>query len=128
LLSKIFVEVNQHFGIAARSKAVTPATQFSPELQIVIDLAVANDTDSMVFIPNRLPAGFQVDDREPTHPERKVKLWGQILAFTIGTTMDHAIKHSPKRAIHIGSGRIYESGYATHFDASTKSVAIAGGS
>ena len=44
--------------------------EIGAQLAIVVDLAVENDGDAVVFVEGRLFAGDEIDDREPTHAER----------------------------------------------------------
>src|SRR5438552_3089478 len=65
--------------------------QVSAQLAIVIDLAVKNHGDAVVFIESWLLAGEQIDYCEATHAERDAVV--EKIAFGIGSAMLHAIAH-----------------------------------
>jgi len=45
--------------------------QFGPQLQVIVYLAVENDSGVAVFRQNRLIAGFQIDDLQSRSAHRK---------------------------------------------------------
>src|SRR5947209_20289293 len=58
------VKMNQGFGIAVRSEPVATPGQFFPEFDVIVNLAVKNDVNSLILIRDRLMAAGQVHDTE----------------------------------------------------------------
>ena len=64
-----FPGVDDDFGVATSVEDMTERLQFWNEFLIVVDFAVENDADRLVFVIERLLAGGQIDDREPAVAE-----------------------------------------------------------
>jgi hypothetical protein len=62
--------VDENLGVALRRKPVAAALQRGAQLAVVVDLAVLDDLDRAVFVPDRLVAALEVDDREAPDGER----------------------------------------------------------
>ena len=62
------VDLQQHLGVRGRAQRYALLPQFLAEFQVVVDLAVVDHPVPAVRGPHRLvPAGRQVDDRQPTY-------------------------------------------------------------
>src|SRR5437764_11393706 len=70
---------------------MTACFEVSAQLAIVVNLAVENYRDAVVFIESWLLAGEQIDYCEATHAERDAVV--EKIAFGIGSAMLHAIAH-----------------------------------
>src|SRR5438552_14050604 len=64
-LAVLLVQVEQHLGVAARAESMAGPLELAPQLAVVVDLAVLDDVNRPVLVPDRLVAGLEVDDREP---------------------------------------------------------------
>jgi len=58
------VEMEMDFGVAMRSERVALTLELTPQLRIVVDLAVLDDDARSVLARDRLVAARKVDDRE----------------------------------------------------------------
>src|ERR1700754_425033 len=65
----LIVSMNDRFGVAVGVELVTELFQLLAQFEVVVDLAVEDDPRGTVLVVNRLLTAFQVDDREPAHPE-----------------------------------------------------------
>src|SRR5215831_4475338 len=61
------VQVRQDFGVRFTAEGVTARLQTGTQLAIVVDFAVENDGNGLIFVEGRLLAGQQIDNRQPTH-------------------------------------------------------------
>src|SRR5437764_13620199 len=61
------------------------------QLAIVIDLAVKNHGDAVIFVESWLLASEQIDDCQTAHAERDAVV--EQIAFRVGPAMMHAIAH-----------------------------------
>jgi len=58
-----FPGVDDDFGVAAGMEDVAERLQFRDEFLVVVDFAVEDDTDAVVFVVQRLLASGQIDNR-----------------------------------------------------------------
>src|SRR5262249_21335692 len=63
-LAQIFIEMNEHLGVAPRAKAMTLPAEFLAELNVVVYLAIQKRADRPVLVPNWLRAPLKIDDRK----------------------------------------------------------------
>lgn len=68
---------------------MTSRVQSWSELKEVLELAVIESTATLVRVPYRLPAAAQIDDAQPSHPQKDVA--APHRAAVIGTTMRQEI-------------------------------------
>ncbi len=61
--------MDDDLGIAARMEDMAERLQFGNQFLVVVDLAVEDDADRLVFVVKRLLAGRQIDDRQPPVPQ-----------------------------------------------------------
>src|SRR5207245_1428893 len=59
----LLVAVHEHLGVAVRAEAMAGALELTPQLPVVVDLAVLDDGDAAVLVGDRLVARLEVDDR-----------------------------------------------------------------
>src|ERR1700722_1704847 len=89
--AELLIEMNDHFGVAVRSEAMTAFFQFDAQLGKVVDLAIEDNPDSFVFIEYRLMPARQVDDAEASHPHSHASFYKD--AFIIGPAMHNGFTH-----------------------------------
>src|SRR6185369_17707558 len=70
---------------------MTTLFEICAQFAIVVDLAVENYRDALVFVENRLFAGDQIDDREPAHSKGYAARHEQ--SFRVRSAMDHPLTH-----------------------------------
>jgi hypothetical protein len=63
--SVFLVEVQVDLGVARRAEAVPAPFEGRPQLEVVVDLAVLDDLDRAVLVPDGLVAAGEVDDGKP---------------------------------------------------------------
>src|SRR5204863_2371015 len=64
LSAHLFVEVDNHLGVAPGREGVAPRLELPPNLAEVVDLAVEHDRDGRVFVAERLMSARKIDNRE----------------------------------------------------------------
>jgi hypothetical protein len=92
VLAPFFVGVNDGLGVGVGVEAVTAGTQVVAQLAIVVDFAVEDDPDRAVFIANRLMTAREVDDAQPSHPQRDTIVHEHT--FIVRTPMPDDLAHS----------------------------------
>ena len=91
--------------------------EIGTQLAIVVDFAVENHGDAVIFVESWLLASEQIDDRQPPHAQRDAVV--EQIAFGVRTAMMHAIAHRAQQffaAIRRRRARIEigPTGYAAH--------------
>ena len=61
--------MHDHLGVRLRPEAVPASFQLGAELAVVVDLAVEDELDGAVLVPDRLVPRLEVDDRQAPEPE-----------------------------------------------------------
>src|SRR6266403_5699244 len=87
------------------------------QLAIVIDLAVKNHGDAVIFVESWLLASEQIDDCQTAHAQRDAVV--EQIAFRVRTAMMHAIAHRAQKLFTAIARRrawieIGPTGYAAH--------------
>ena len=91
-LAPIFlVEMRQDFSVRGAAKRVTALFQIGAQLAVVVDLAIKDNGDALVFVESGLFTGEEVDNRQAPHAQRDTII--DKITFRIGTAMDHAVAH-----------------------------------
>src|SRR5437016_1925238 len=85
------VEMRQDFLVRGAAKGMAARFEIGAQLSIVVNFAVEDDRDAVVFVEGRLLAGKQVDYRQPPHAERDSIV--DEIAFRIRPAMNHAVTH-----------------------------------
>src|SRR5580698_1268880 len=80
------------FGVAARSVAVPFRLKPSSQFSMVVNLAVENDPDVMIFVGQGLVAGFHINNAKPPHGQPDVLFDKETLV--IGPAMHDAAVHA----------------------------------
>ena len=107
----------QYFGVRGAAKRVAAGFQIGAELTIVVNLAVKNYRDGVIFVEGRLLARNEIDDCQPSHPEPDAII--DQVAFRIRPSMRHAIAHRAQQFFRAVMWRrawieIGPSGYSAH--------------
>src|SRR5947207_771090 len=87
------------------------------QLAIVIDLAVKNHRDAVIFVESWLLASEQIDNCQAAHAERDAVV--EQIAFRVRTAVLHAIAHRAQKLFAAIRRRrawieISPTGYAAH--------------
>ena len=90
-LAVLLVEMHQHLGVRVGAENVAGGGELRGEFDVVVDLAVEDDADGPVFVPDRLPAALEVDDAQPPHAERQARC--DMRARAVGAAMHDAREH-----------------------------------
>src|SRR4029077_2917348 len=74
----LLVQVNYHFRISVRGKAVALALQLAPQLSEVVNLAVVGDPDAAVLIAHRhVAVSRKIDNRETAATQTNIRTIGK---------------------------------------------------
>src|SRR5438046_10339100 len=76
------------------------ADQVATHFVMIVDLAVEDDLDRPVLVPDRLLPAGDIDDREPTHAERDLR--GDEIPAVVGPSMEDRIANGA----HGAAGRL----------------------
>src|SRR5947207_7736063 len=63
--------MDDDFGVALRAKSMAELDEIGDQRSIIVDLAVVNNDDGAVLVPQRLLSRLQIDDRQPPVAESK---------------------------------------------------------
>ena len=67
IITVLFVGMNDSLCVTLRAKVMTTFHQFFLKLTIVIDFAIEDDQDTLIFVENGLMTTSQVNNSEATH-------------------------------------------------------------
>src|SRR5207245_2524356 len=70
----VFIQVHDRLNVSASPEAMPSLLQVGTDLAKVVDLAVAECRDGLVFIAHGLLAAGRIDHREPAHAARDHRL------------------------------------------------------
>src|SRR3989442_12516743 len=62
----LFVQVDEHLGVRRGREPMPLRQELGRELSIVVDLTVEDHPHGSIFVGQRLVAGLEVDDADPT--------------------------------------------------------------
>ncbi len=110
----LFVGMHDGFGIAVCAEAVTPARQFFAQLAMVVDLAVEDDQDALIFIEDWLASAGHIYDRKSAHAQRNAVAHPD--ALLVWTAMANHRAHALDELLcaFMVALRVNESGYSAH--------------
>ena len=114
------VRVQDHLGVAPRSEPTPPGLELGAQLAEVVDLAVEDDPVPSGGVAHRLPAGYEIDDRQPRHPETDIA--GGMDPRVVGPSVLEEPEH---RGQELARGRADVAGDTAHQCVLTADVAIA---
>ena len=106
--------VDDDFGVAAGVEDVAQRLQFRDEFLIVVDFAVEDDADALVFVVQRLLAGGQVDDRQAAvaEPDAGFDMQAAFVGAAMKLRFVHAVEH---RTIDVAfASGVENAGYSAH--------------
>src|SRR5581483_9204175 len=91
-----FVEMEDGFGVAMRAVAMAFGFEVGAIIGVIVDFAVEDDGDGVVFVEHGLMAAREINDRETAMGESDVRIEEE--AGIVGAAMS-------KRVTHAGDGR-----------------------
>src|ERR1035438_1727934 len=83
--------MNDDFGIGVSGEDMTASLQLGTQLGKIINLAVEDNPNRLVFIEDRLVPTLQVDDAEPTHAQTNASLYKDPLV--VGPAVHDGLPH-----------------------------------
>src|SRR5712671_353987 len=86
------IEVNNCFRVAASAVAVAFGLETGAQLSVVVDFAVVDNPDVLVFIGKRLVAGLHVNNAQPPHRQTDILL--DKKTFIVGAPVHDALVHA----------------------------------
>jgi hypothetical protein len=106
--------VHDALGVALRVEHIAQGLQFRHQRLVVVDLAVEDDGDRPVRVEQRLLAGGDVDDRQPTvaHAEPRLDVQAAFIGSTVVLRIVHPLQHGPLGSA-LGAG-VEEAGDSAH--------------
>src|ERR1700752_4124587 len=85
--------------------------QLVVKLDVVVNFSVKADRQRTVFVIDRLPSPFQVDDRKPPHPHEKAMRFVLVRTSAIRSPMSEAVSHPGQEPI---LNKAREAKYSAH--------------
>ena len=78
------------------------ASQIRAQLAIVVNLAIQNRPNRLIFVGDRLPPVLQIDNAEPPHADSARAF--DVISLVIGTAVANLAAHSADvRGFHVPS-------------------------
>ncbi len=105
--------MNDRLSIALSGKAVTTHNQIAAQTGIIVNLAVKDRPDRLVFVCDWLMSGLQIDDAETAHAESAAAI--QMKSFVIRSAVTNCGAHLPHIRKLGGLVAKEKTGDAAHF-------------
>jgi hypothetical protein len=86
--------MDEDFGVGVSPEEVAGGDEIAAQFDVVVNLPVKNDAHGFIFIPNGLPAAFEIDDTETAHA--KPETGSDVHAGAVRTAMSDQVEHSLK--------------------------------
>src|SRR4029453_13746589 len=84
--------MDKHFGVRPGVKLLAAVFEISSQRFEVVDLPVRHNPHGLVFVVERLMAGYEVDDTQAPRSEANRPL--EINALIIGAAVGHSVAHA----------------------------------
>ena len=97
------VKVNDGFSVAARAVVMPLGFQFGAQFCVVVDFAVENDPDILIFVGRAAGVRLDVDDAQPAHGQANILFDEET--FIIGPAMDDAAVHARQHVARARASR-----------------------
>ncbi len=94
LFPELLVQVNDDFRVRVAVERVATLEQLLRERAVVVDLPVEDNLKGFVFIVDRLLAGLEIDDAEPSHAEAHASVEKEPLV--VGAAVSNGVAHGPE--------------------------------
>ncbi|SRR6266446_1445719 len=87
--------MDNDFGVAARAEFMALRLQFVPQRLKIVNLAVEDDPNALVFVADGLVTTGHVNDRKPPHaqPDAAAAVLSEIIRTTVGDDPAHGSKN-----------------------------------
>jgi hypothetical protein len=94
LLAPLLEAVNEDFSIrVVCPEDVAARLEVTPEISMIVDLAIENNADRLILIPHRLRAALDVDDRQSPVAEVNPSFGINEQPFAVGPSMAKGPRH-----------------------------------
>src|SRR5208282_604497 len=97
----LLVKMHQDFAIAVSLKAVPLVHELGAQFDVVVNFAVADHPHRSIFVTQRLPAAFEVDDRQSRGSEQAMPLQSLLAALVVRTAMSQQFLRSARPGAHV---------------------------
>ncbi len=110
----LLISMNDRLCVTISAKRMPPLLKFSPQLAVVIDFAVKDNQDALIFVKNRLVAASQVYNRETAHTQSNPVTYPDSLI--VWSTVAHNLAHPIYELLCVVTAALYidESSYSAH--------------
>src|SRR5215467_11597966 len=93
------------------SKVVASMLEIRPEIGLIVDLPVKNDADLSILVPHRLTSRCDVNDCQPSMPEKHMRSLVDKKIFAVRPTMGKCRGHALEILSRSGANK---ASYAAH--------------
>ncbi len=94
------IQVDDGFSVAAGAVVMSLGLQRGAQLRMVVDFAIENDPDVMIFVGQRLVSALDVDDAKPPHGQTDILFDEE--ALVVRPAMHDAAVHARQHvAFHV---------------------------
>ena len=91
----LFIEVNDGLGVAVSPVTMPASFQAFAQFLVVVEFAVVDDPDVVLFVADGLVTGLDIDDAQPAHGQSDVSFHEE--AIVIGAAMNDLLIHTGER-------------------------------
>ena len=110
----LFVEVQDHLGVALRPELMAPFKEHPAQVAIIEDFAVADNPERGILVADRLPSGFQVDHGKTGMPDSRIVVDENVAS--VRSAQNHRVQHFMQQLrVRFGKIKVHISGNSAHF-------------
>jgi hypothetical protein len=114
----LLIAVDKNLRVRLRFEFVPLFAQFLAQFYVVVEFAVLNDRHPAILVVDRLPAAFEIDDRESPHPHgQRARTVEHEPAFAVRPAMPQDVSHPIQQPLFVKSGVAVD---AAHGDQESK--------
>src|SRR5262245_62069272 len=108
----LFVKVNDRLGVANGPVPVPALFQSGTQIAVVVDFAVENDPDAVVFIRHRLAPAAQIHNGQTTVSQPDAV--AQVHSRVIGPSMCQSVTHRDEARFADATIQLFRNGDAAN--------------
>src|SRR5437868_7017955 len=105
--------MHDDLSIRVGVEVVSPTLKFLSQFRKVVNLAVIDDPNTLVFVVNGLVTATNINDAQPSHAQAHRA--ASIDPLVVGTTVNNGLAHLPNlRSVDLLASASNHAGYPTH--------------
>src|SRR5262245_66060233 len=96
--------MDERLDVALGGEAVPACLERCAQLAEIVDLAVADDDGTLVFVENRLLSGVEIDDRQAAHADSHRTI--DEMPDVVGPAVGDDVGHGSQNGTRVGPGTL----------------------